>query len=271
MSFLNTYKHLLPHGKAWSITAEKNLRRLFDGLSLQFVKDYFDVVWQDIFPDTTQALDEWEAEFGLPDTGLSEAERRIRLASRWQELGAPDPRYIEDTLRAAGFDVYVHEWWYPETIPTVGVHSCAIPRDPTPLVLGELSYVWVACGEAVAQCGEDHVQCGEKYISYRGDPVGYLLANIEYQKKQNLIVLCNEPSAQCGEDSAQCGARSLISSPRSYDISFDKRKWPYMLYIGGEIFPNVATVLESRKAELEELILRIRPLQHWLVMLIDYV
>ena len=268
MSFLNTYKHLLPRGLAWSITnTAKSLRKLFEGLSLQFVVTFYDSIWTSIFPQTTSYLDEWEEAFGLPDRGLTTQQRRDRLDARWAETGAQDPRYIEDMLQDAGFSVYVHEWWVPGT----EVNECATPRDPTGYILGEPVLQVVACGEPVALAGETFVQCGETFsVGSRSAPTGYLLVNKVYARGINEVILAGEALAQCGEPTALCGSRYLVSVERNYPITFDKSKWSYMLYIGGLTFGTVANVPSAGQDELEELCLRIRPLQQWLVMLINY-
>lgn len=113
--FLNIFKHLLPDARAWRLVPEKFLRKFFSGLANSDiavgVKLFFDEIFTDIDPVYTRELQAWENQFGLTDTGLTEPERRDRLAATWQAVGGQDPRYIQDTLQAAGFPVYIHEWW----------------------------------------------------------------------------------------------------------------------------------------------------------------
>jgi len=112
---INIFKHLLPNARAWRITIDKTLRRFFEGLTGigEDVKDFFDLVWSDLNPQLTRELDAWENQFGMLDTGLNEQGRRDRIDGAWKALGGQSPRYIQDTLQAAGFDVYVHEWYEP--------------------------------------------------------------------------------------------------------------------------------------------------------------
>jgi len=108
MDFLRLYQHLLPDGRAWRTTVNKRLRQFFEGLTVipDGVKESADSVWADLLPETTDKLDEWERQFGLPGSVVEEAPRRERLAATWRSLvGGQSPRYIEDTLRASGFDV----------------------------------------------------------------------------------------------------------------------------------------------------------------------
>lgn len=233
--FLNIFKHLLPNARAWQITINSQLREFFDGLSNSAIavdiKTFYDEIFNDIDPQQTRELSAWETQFALPDNGLTEQDRRDRLAATWQALGGQDPRYIQDTLQAAGFPVYVHEWWEPGTEPAIGSPAPATPRDPS-IVLGAIIVYINECGEALAQCGEALAQCGE-----RSTPPGYPLVN---------------------------------KDGSTYTVSAVPAEWPYYLYIGGEIFGNPATVDANRKDEFEDLCLKICPAQQWLGIIVTY-
>lgn len=229
--FFRIIRHLLPTGRAWRLTVDKTLRRFFQGLSGvgADARAFVDDVYDDLHPQNTRALADWEDQFGLKPGGLTEQERRDRLDAAWKAVGGQDPRYIEDTLRAAGFDVYVHEWWVPGSSgpnPT--------KRDPNS-VLG-VTDVYVLCGEPGIEAGEPGVQCGAQTTSN-----GYLLTN-----------------------------RTLEPAGPGAPVPADSSKWPYILYIGGETFPDQASVPAGRRQELEFLALQICPAQQWLGMLINY-
>jgi hypothetical protein len=51
----------------------------------------------------------------------------------------------------------------------------------------------------------------------------------------------------------------------------DPATWPYFFYLGAASFPTHASVPASRRAELERLVLKLRPTHLWPVMLVDYV
>tara|TARA_R100000808_G_C2154687_1_gene165859 strand:+ start:3483 stop:4376 length:894 start_codon:yes stop_codon:yes gene_type:complete len=272
MNFLNIYKHLLPNAKSWRLSANKKLTALFDGLTgiISDTKLFADLVWLDIFPQTTREIDLWEDQWALPAGDLTEQERRDRLDATWKALGGQDPRYIQDTLQAAGFDVYIHEWWTPGTEPVTGVKSCAIPRNPNNyLVEGGQAYI-VACGEDVAQCGEPLAQCGER-LDYS---TGYPLVNKVSFTELQLIPLCGEIEAAAGEPRAQCGDfDEVFFKQKEYIIPGpeDSDKWPYFVYFGAETFPDKATIPVTRKEEFEDLLLKICPLQLWIGVLVDFV
>lgn len=118
---IDTFKHLLPSGKAWRLTIDRKLRQLFQGLSEEFgdAQDYQDGVYNDYRPFFTTKLDEWEDQFGLLTTLTNEQERRERLDAEWKALGGQDPRYLQDIVQTAGFPLFIHEWWVPGTNPPV--------------------------------------------------------------------------------------------------------------------------------------------------------
>jgi hypothetical protein len=124
MSIFNQIVHLLPNARAWRITIEKTLRKFFEGLAdgLTGPVEYFDDIYDDVFPGLTRNLAEYEAQFGLTPGSLTEQQRRDRLAAEWAATGGQSPAYIQSVIQSAGFtDVFIHEWWVPGT---------NTPRDP---------------------------------------------------------------------------------------------------------------------------------------------
>ncbi len=271
MTFLRVFKHLLPRGRAWRITIDKKLRQFFAGLSNtgDSVKSFLDEIWEDISPATTRQIPEWEQQFGLPSTGLTTQQRRDRIDAAWKALGGQDPDYIQATLRANGFDVYVHEWWEPGTEPGPGVQACATARNPLMWLRREFTRVdiLVECGEALAQCGEVFAQAGNSL-----EPGGYPLVNKILRTSPDLLPLCGEAAAECGEPTALCGNYvGFRSDQQPYIVPRDPTKWPYFLYIGGETFGELAQVDPKRRDEFERLCLKICPAQQWLGILVEYV
>ena len=270
MNFLNVFKHLLPRAKAWNLTKNKQLRQFFSGLAGtgDGVKSFLDDVWLDIFPETTREISKWEAQFALKSSALTESERRDRLAAAWRAIGGQDPEYIQKTLRDRGFDVYVHEWWEPGTEPTIGVHTCVTPRNPTLYLRREFvdASLLVDCGEALAQCGEAFAEAGNSV-----DPRGYPLVNKILDSVPDITSLCGEALMEAGEEVASCGYYiEFIESIREYIVPTDETKWPYFLYIGGENFGTISNIDPSRKNEFEELCLKICPTHLWLGILVEY-
>lgn len=268
--FFRVITHLLPNSRAWRLTADKNLRKFFEGLTGIGVdiKLYFDLIFLDIFPETTREIAAWESQFGLPSSGLSESQRRGRLAATWKAIGGQSPEYIQTTLRDAGFDVYVHEWWAPGTEPAIGSHTCATPRNPLLYLRREYTKIVLLseCGEAEAACGETFAECGNRI-----DPQGYPLVNKIYKTVPDILPLCGEEVAACGEEVAACNYYVAYTEElHPYIVPNDVTTWPYFLYIGGKIFGDIAKVPYSRKNEFENLCLKICPSQQWLGIMVEY-
>jgi hypothetical protein len=260
---LSIFQHLLPRAKAWRITVDKQLRQFFDGLVVPLVddtKEFIDLVWSDIDPQQTRELTAWESQWGLLSTDLTTQERRDRLAATWKALGGQSPKYIQDTLRNAGFNVYVHEWWEE---PVVGGNPIA--RNPLLYINDGLSqFLYSAiCGGAEAVCGSSETVCG---ASLEG--TGYPLVNKVFAARQ--LIVCGAQEANCGNAGAICGSREATYSEKVYAIPRDLTKWPYFLYIGAQSFPDHASVPLERRNEFETLLLKICPTHLWIGVLVDY-
>lgn len=234
MDFFRQYEHLLPNAHAWRLTIDRTLRRLFEGLSdfpAQF-RAYIDLIWWDLFPSTTRALDEWRAQFGFPDTG-SEHEQRERLAFAWRSPGGQSKAAIEAALHAAGFaNLFVHEWW------TSGPPFVA--RDPRLYTTKPRVGRYRCRSSAIEQA-----RCRPPTMS----------------QAQCSAVLANDPGYIVNQD---------LTGRAPPAVPDDPAVWPFFLYVGGATFPDEAVVFPQRRAELEALLLSIIPAQQWLVTLVNY-
>lgn len=233
MSLFDTIKALLPNAAAWRIVTDKPLRRFFRGLSgaPDDAREFADEVLLDAFPDTTRQLTEWERQFGIRANGNT-AERRQAVDVAWKASGGQSPRYIQDLLQAAGFDLYVHEWWSSGPDPWVA-------RDPRDYTTQPITGVFQCFdGPGAPECFDGP---GAPYCNaFLANDPGYLV-NLDLTKR---------------------------APP---PVPADSSKWPYFLYIGAETFPNRAEVPDWRRSELEALVLKLKPAQQWVVMLVDYV
>lgn len=241
-NFLSIIKHLLPSGKAWRLTADKTLRKFFDGLAgyLATVRTFIDLAWLDLLPAYTREIPLWENNFGLPHGNLNEAQRRARIAAAWSALGGQSPRYIQDTLQANGFDVYVHEWW-----EIVG--GLPVARDPLSVI---------APDNITPIAGK-----------------GYPLVNKIPEIVPDIIPCCGEAEALCDEPRALCLNYISLKNRlnRWYITNIMAFCRPYYLYIGGEVFGGMVSLPASRRDEFENLCLKICPTQQWLGILVNYV
>ena len=256
------FSHLLPNARAWRLTVTKTLKQFFEGLEgiNSDIKTFFDLIWLDIFSNTTRELGAWEFQLGLTQNGLTEQERRDRIDAARKALGGQSPRYIQDTLQANGFDVYVHEWW---EVPVVG---SPVVRNPlTYLDDGSVAIPFTMYDGGVdAQDGDADSQDGGT-----STPIGYLLVN-KIITADNQFIGDGSTLMQDGGVDAQDGDVVVLYGTKQYTIPVDPAKWPYFLYIGGSTFPDVANLSESRKEEFEDLCLKLCPTEQWLGILVTY-
>lgn len=230
--FFKLFQRLLPTGKAWQIVVDKPLRRFFEGLAETpaDVKEFADEVLLDAFPETTRQLGDWERQFGLRQ-GTSDEARRLAIDTAWKSTGGQSPKYIQDLLRAAGFDVYVHEWW-----SSASPYVARDPRDYTTQPITGSFQCFDGPGAPECFDGPGAPYCNDFLAN---DP-GYLV-NLDLTKR---------------------------APP---PVPAESKYWPYFIYIGAETFPNRAEVPDWRRSELEALVLKLKPAQQWVVMLVDYV
>jgi hypothetical protein len=274
MDWLNVFKHLLPNARAWRITIDKTLKRFFQGLTGvgSETKTFLDTVYDTLDPQKTGSLSEWEQQFALRDSSLTEQQRRDRLEATWKALGGQNPRYLQDTLQAAGFDVYVHEWWEP--IPgrpnggSVNGDVAPVARNPNDYLddgIGGTPFT-MSDGNVDSQDNDSESQDGGTLV-----PVGYPLVN-------KIVTVTEIPNPngdgaaqmQDGDAFAQDGSNSLVYGRVEYALPSDPATFPYFLYIGGQNFPNQANVQAARREEFEDLCLKICPTEQWLGILVNY-
>lgn len=291
---IRLFQHLLPNGRAWRLTVDKALRRFFVGLCglPEGVRDDADQqLWADLDPDTTARLGEWEWQFGLPATAASEADRRLRLRGEWRALvGGQSPSYLQNTLRAAGFDVYVHDWWQlPFAIyaaecgdPAV---ECGEPsaecgavierrQGRTAVYVAESGDPSIACGEPAAECGGilDYIYTGRPIPR---NPFEVLTDGATFT---GYYLSCGAESAVCGGDQAIVGAsasasgRLLVNKGPDvvYNIPTAEDDWRRIVYVGGPEWGQTASVPGDRRDEFEALILKTFPIHRWIGLIVEY-
>ena len=64
-SFIDAIKSLLPSGRVFDITQDKNLRKLFEAIAVlpDGIRDEIENVYLDLFPDSTRSPEAWEKAF----------------------------------------------------------------------------------------------------------------------------------------------------------------------------------------------------------------
>ncbi len=261
MSFFSIFQHLLPQSLSWEITPVKQLRELFDGLTIlgEESKQFTDDVFLDVFPQTTRELPAWESQFNLLNAeNLTEQERRDRLDAAWSATGGQSPRYLQDLLQANGFDVYVHEWWdgadeQPRTV-----------RNPNTYVSTNLDFL-TEMNDTDTEMGEAVMEMGEVASK------GYVLVNKIIVADPTYMVEMNDTDTEMGESFMDMGQFTGIEYvQRTYIVPTNPDVWPYFVYIGAETFPDFANIPIERRNEFETLLLRYMPGHLWIGVLVTY-
>lgn len=115
---------LLPTGRAFKAPEGGWLRTLLDTLAIGEARAYNDAlaVLNAILPDnanfTVDDASDWEKRLGMVASTAPLATRKLAIARKMSFPGTIKARahylYIEGQLRAAGFDVYLHENRFPD-------------------------------------------------------------------------------------------------------------------------------------------------------------
>lgn len=256
MRGVDWFKSLLGNGLAYRLAPSTNHRAIFQALGEtadDAETDSGNVLF-DIFPQTTRAIDEWEDQFGLPSTTASEQDRRDRLEAEWRARGGQSPHYMQDVLRSAGFDVYVHEWWEIAS----GQLGFELGLNGTPCS-------GTACLGRVSELGDGLTE------------LGGTIENLRIQRDPRLYVggWLNEldDSMELG-DGAEMGRqgyllRNTISEdPSVIPSSTDTDQ--FFWYIGGQNFPDAVSIALERREEFLTTIQKVRPRHTWIVLLTTF-
>jgi hypothetical protein len=230
---LKPFSRGAPSGHAWKNLPSSILKKVFGvfDTELREAASLIDVVAKDAFADTTNQLDTWEREFGLR-TPATELERRQQLDFTLRSDGGQSLEFIQDTLQAAGFNVWVHSCWVSENPFVVKDPRAYIdpPEYGTELCTDNVDWNQPQCTDTPAwgQAQANGIVGGTNYFD-----------NITLQDNY-LPPVPDDPDA-----------------------------WPFFLYIGGQVFPQYAQIDMDRYDELRRLICKHRPLRHWIVLMVQ--
>jgi len=257
--FFKIIKLLLPKNRNFIIYLEKQLSQFFKALTSipSDFKNYLENIFFDIFPSTTRFLDLWKDEFGFSDFPPFTSQKREAIDGEWKSIGGQGKDYIQQVLRDAGFDVYVHE-----NIP---------PVDPD-LFLSSVPIM--VCGGFNAYCGRSD--------AFAGKTGGDLLVNGPiYTNEVSILSVAGEENMVCGNIYAKCRYfESMKLTDKTYFIPNNSDYWGFFFFIGGPATRNINHELETidtafipaeRKEEFKKLILKLKPAQTWVGLIVSYV
>jgi len=265
--YLRIFQHLLPRAVAWILSKGKTITAYFQGLTFlpSFTRNFFDLIWLDVFAAHTRYLDRWERELALPSLQITEDERRQRLAGRKQAEGGQDPAYLQSMLQERGFPAFVHEWYeVPAQVPAVP----PVVRNPT---------IWLrdantppayttGAGRGDAYAGNEAMHAGRTTTL-----PGYLLVNNIARVRPKWAMVAGSAQAHAGNTRAVSGQfDDYLFDKKPYEVPTDPNTWTGFAYIGGETFGEVITVPAVRRAEFETLCLQLFPRHLWLGLFVVY-
>lgn len=231
-------------GKKISIARSKSFVRFFDNAvsvlnGLIADNDSFDV---------TDA-ENWERVLGLFISSLTLEERKEAiLRKQAYPNGIPERAYylfVQSQLRAAGFDVYVHENRFAD-----GSGGWTV-QDPE-----DMASTLYQLGNA--ELGAAELGGGTSGISYS------IAANSLDESVDNGFY--DTPSNAVELGSTQLGAGQM----KPYNEISRALGLRYSMFIGGETFPAMASVPLQRKKEFRQLVLTLKQLHIVVFLLINY-
>lgn len=262
--YFKIIKSLLPKSEAFNLIIQKNITKFFEGLTAlpDDFRTYIENIYLDIFPDDTRSIELWEEQFGISMPSSDDTIRRSNVDIAWKLKGGQSAVYLQGILQDAGFDVQVHEN-NPKIDPDIFISAQFV----------------MTCGMSTAVCGNDD--------AYAGRTGGFILANGFVPDSSDLrdyLMTCGGDgfdNVTAGQSVAVCGYfEQFIITPKSYSIPDDSDYWDNVFFIGGDAtrdpVTHELTAIETvdididRQSEFEKLILKIKPVNTWAGMLINY-
>lgn len=246
-----------PSGATWLPAPDKGLDWLLEALgeSLDEARDDMQTLATLRMPADTALLPELEIDYGIvPDTGMTESERRrvLELKKNRRFSGAT-PEDLQDTLRDAGFDVFVYS-----NDPAV---------NPAPFTSAFL----LTAGADNAHAGEPDAvaEVDQRKILVNGDLV---ISTSEY------LAHAGELEGIAGEDEAVAEITGTAETLFEYTSPSNPGDWPLVFFVGGAatfapdgsiININVASIPAARIPEFKRTILEIKSTHSWAILIIQ--
>ena len=256
--WFKVFKLLSPRSNAFLLFIQKKFTKFIEGLTAlpADFRQYIDEIWLDIFPDTTRSIELWEKQWGIITPALDIETRRANVDTLWKLSGGQDQPYIEATLRAAGFDVYVHE-----NNP---------PVDPDNFLSGIF----------VLQAGGLNAYAGRQ-DAFAGRTGGELLVNGPILTNVALILaIAGGNNSFAGNINMNASYfEELTTFDKTYQITDDPDLWPYFFFVGGTATRNAsheltaidyAEIAPEREDEFKALLLKLKPAQSWAGLIINF-
>ena len=147
-------ERLLPRSEAFKLTINKPLTNYIKGLASGAPEDFKKFsfnLWLNLFPETTQNLEEFAFQFGLFPT-QNELFQRRNLSAAWKSTGGQGLSYFQSQIDEAGFDVTIHSPIDQSTGNYI---------DPFSILPGEANTGAIQCASAGAFCAGENAYCSQ--------------------------------------------------------------------------------------------------------------
>lgn len=144
MKFFEAMKSLFPISRAFRLIIDNNKRKLIQGLSKlpETVRREVEMVYFDIFPDTTRFPEKWEKVFAVYFTANELPKRRNILDSLWKiNSGGQSAEYLQAVLQGIENNIFV-----VENVPASDPRSIRVVR-------------LAVCGNRIMVCGNRKAVC----------------------------------------------------------------------------------------------------------------
>lgn len=261
--FFGAIRALLPTGRAWDITQEKNLRKLFESIAPlpENIRREIEGVYLDYFPETTRALEEWEKTFHVRFSAFlfSESERRIVLKVLWLlRYGNTTAEFMQRILRCI--------------VPRINVTENTPVGNPIGLSFAYRSVngnKYMCCGNKNAFCNFHVGEQPPAHVTYRS-------------VNGNRLTVCGNKNAYCNYNLGDPPWRPYVlrnDSMEVYDIPPDARYWAMCFFISGEVFrdDNRRFIVFQRikvaakwRQFIEYVVLALKPVQSTAILFVQY-
>jgi hypothetical protein len=112
LKYFEAIKNLFSQSRAFQLFVDNNKRKLIKGLSFlpENVRKEAELVYFDIFPDTTRYPEKWENVFGILFTEAEQEKRREILDSLWKiNRGGQGIDFLEEILQKIDASIHIFE------------------------------------------------------------------------------------------------------------------------------------------------------------------
>jgi len=143
--FFEAIKQLFPRSRAFELFADNSKRKLMKGISElpENVRMEAELVYFDLFPDTTRCPEKWEKVFALYFTEAELSKRRAIIDSMWKMIsGDQGTSFLEAMLQRIESGIHV-----VENIPVSN------PRHSGVVIMAVCGHRRMKCGNRKAICG----------------------------------------------------------------------------------------------------------------------